>query len=65
MVVSVVIGANFGGEGEAGGHGQTDVGHFGEVGALAAQKILHVGPAFRLARAEEIDVFAHLFFLHG
>src|SRR5712692_8701662 len=62
MVVSVVIGADFGGEGEACGHGQTDIGHFRQVGALAAQKLLHVGPAFRLARAEEIDVFAHAFF---
>ena len=44
---------------EAGRHGQADVGHLGEVGALAAEQVLHLGVAVRLAAAEEIDVLAH------
>ena len=39
--VGVEVGADVGGEGEAGGHGQADVGHLGEVGPLAAEQILH------------------------
>src|SRR5262249_17271933 len=56
VVVGVVVGADLGGEGEAGRDGQADVGHLGEVGALAAEEFLHVRAAFRLAAAEEVDV---------
>ena len=38
----VEVGADLGGEGEAGRDGQADVGHLGEVGALAAEEVFHV-----------------------
>ena len=37
-LVIVEIGADVGADGEAGGHRQTEVGHFGQVGTFAAQK---------------------------
>ena len=58
--VLIEIGADFGGEGEAGGDGQADVGHFGEVGALAAEFGFHVCFAVCLAGAEEVDVLGHV-----
>ncbi len=55
--VFVILRAGFGGDGEALGDGHADVGHFGQVGALAAQKLAHLGVAF----GEQVDVlFAHL-----
>ncbi len=50
--VGIEIGADVGGEREAGGNGEADHGHLGEVGALAAQQGFHVGPAIRFAVAE-------------
>jgi len=50
-----VIAARLGGNREAGGHGQADVGHLGEVGALAAEQVLHVLVAF----AEGVDELRH------
>src|SRR5262249_29480282 len=58
-VVGVVPVANFGGEREAGRDGQADVGHLGEVGALAAEEVLQGGVTFGLAAAEEVDVLRH------
>ena len=56
--VLVILGAGFGRDGEALGHGQTDVGHLGQVRALAAQKLTHGSVAFR----EQVDIlFAHWF----
>ena len=40
-----------------GGTGRRNAGHVGEVGALAAEQVLHVGAAFGLAVAEEVDAF--------
>ena len=55
-VVVVVIGrADFGGEGEARRHRQSDAGHFGEVGPFAAEQIAHVGAAFVVAGTERVD----------
>ena len=45
-VVTVVLGAGFGGDGEALRHRHTEVGHFREVGALAAKQLAHVAVAF-------------------
>ena len=59
LAVGVEVGADFGGDGEAGRDGQADVGHFGEVGPFAAEQVLHVGVAISLAVAEEIDVLGH------
>ena len=43
--VLVILGAGFGGDGEALGNGKADVGHFRQVGALAAQQLAHAGVA--------------------
>ena len=52
LAVLIVLGAGLGGDGEALGHGQADVGHLGQVGALAAQQLTHVGVALR----EEVHI---------
>ena len=44
--VLIILGAGLGGDGEALGNGQTDVGHLGEVGAFAAEKFSHVSVTF-------------------
>ena len=44
--IFVVLGAGFGGDGEALRHGQTNVGHFGQVSALTAQQLTHGAVAF-------------------
>ena len=51
----VVVAAGLGGDGEARGDRERDERHVGEVGALAAEQVLHVGVAFGLAAAEEVD----------
>ena len=59
--VLVILRAGLGGNGESLRNGKTDIGHLREVRALAAQDLTH----FRVAFAEQIDVFFHLcFFLH-
>ena len=45
FVVGVIISADFGGDGEAGGNGQADAGHFGQVGAFAPQEGFHAAVA--------------------
>ena len=40
--VLIVLGAGLGGDGEALRHGQTDVGHFRQIGALTAQQLTHL-----------------------
>ena len=41
--VSVVLGAGFGGDGEALGNRHAGMGHFGQAGTLAAKDVLHAG----------------------
>ena len=53
--IVVVLGAGLGGDGEALGHGHTQVGHLGQVGALAAQQLPHAAVAFR----EFVDKLCH------
>ena len=55
-LVVVVVGADLGGDGEAGRHRQADAAHLGEVGALAAEQRLHAAVAVGLRLAEQIDV---------
>ena len=43
--VGVVVGADLGRDREARRHRQPEAGHLGEVGALAAEQVLHVGAA--------------------
>jgi hypothetical protein len=53
--VLVVIGADRGGDGEAGRHRQAEIGHLGQARALAAEEVAHVGAALGFAVAETID----------
>ena len=57
-VLFVVDVADFGRDGEARWHRQSRVGHLGEAGAFAAEKILHVAVAVGLAVAEEVHMFS-------
>ena len=43
--ILIILGAGLGGDGEALGHGQADVGHLGQIGALTAQQLAHFGVA--------------------
>ncbi len=54
LVVRVEIGADRGRDGEAGRHRQAEIGHLGEVGALAAEQIAHLRFALGLAVAERV-----------
>ena len=56
LAVLVVTGAGLGGDGEALRNGHADVRHLGEVGALAAKELTHVG----VALGKQVNVlFAH------
>ncbi len=57
--IRVVPGADLGGDGEAGRDRQAHIGHFGEVGALAAEQVAHARLAFGLAVAEGVDPLCH------
>ena len=57
IVVAVKAGADLGGDGETGRHRQAEIGHLGEIGALAAEQRLHAGAAFGAAAAKAIDEF--------
>ena len=58
FAVVVEIGADLGGDGEAGRHRQAEMRHLGEARALAAEQIAHRRAAGRLAAAEGVDPFA-------
>src|SRR5450759_1556966 len=58
LVVRVIVGAELGGDGEAGRHRQAEIGHFGQAGALAAQQIAHGSLALGAAVAEAVDPFS-------
>ncbi len=58
-VVGGEPGADFGRDGEAGGNGEPEARHLGKVGALAAQKLLHLRGAVSLAAAERVNPFRH------
>src|SRR5207344_580965 len=47
------------GDGEAGGHRDAEVGHLGQLAALAAEQVPHHGRAFRPPGTEEVDVLRH------
>ena len=44
--ILIILGAGFGGDGEALGNGQADVGHLSQVRALTAQQFAHLRVAF-------------------
>ena len=62
FLVVVIIGADLGGDGEAGGHGQADAAHFSEVGAFATEQRLHGAVAVSFFVAKDIYEF---FFCHN
>ena len=57
--VVVVVGADLGRDGEAGRHRQAEIGHLGEVRALAAEEVAHRRLALGLAVAEGVDPLRH------
>jgi hypothetical protein len=56
--IGIVVRADRGGDGEARRHRQPQVGHLGEIGALAAKQVFHAGAALRLAAAKAVDPLA-------
>lgn len=53
----VEVGADLGADGESWRHGQADAGHFGEVGAFAAEESFLRAISIRLAGAPGVNVF--------
>ena len=60
LLVRVEIGADFRRDGEARRHRQAEVGHFGEIGALAAEEVAHLAGALRFAVTECVDPLRHV-----
>ncbi len=58
-VMGVEVGADLGGDGKARRHGKADRRHLGEIGALAPQKLAHLGAALVQASPEIIDPLLH------
>ena len=54
--VFIILGAGLGADGKALRDGQADVGHLGQIGALAAQQLPHLGVAF----GEQVNVLVHI-----
>ena len=52
----VIVGADLGGDREAGRNRNADHAHLGQVGPLAAEQLLHVGSALGSTSAESINV---------
>ena len=48
FLVGVVDVADFGGDGESGGNGNLQAGHFRQIAALATQKVAHLGVPYPL-----------------
>ena len=59
LIVGVKIGADLGRDGKAGRNREPEIGHFGEVRALATEQVAHVRGALGPAVAEGIDPFGH------
>ena len=60
LLVGVKVSADLGRDREAGRHRQAEVRHLGEVRALAAEQILHVGLALGRAVAKGVDPLGHV-----
>ena len=58
--IVIVLGAGLGGDGKALRHRHTQVGHFSQVGALAAQQLPHGAVAF----GEQVDVLVRIAHFH-
>ena len=59
-LVGVVIGADLGRDREAGRHGEPDASHLGEVGALAAEEVLHRTVTIGAVGAPRVNVLERL-----
>src|SRR5262249_30077578 len=59
FAVSVVVHANFSGDRKAGRNGQSEIAHFGEVGALAAKQVFHLCFALGLPITKGVDPLGH------
>jgi len=57
--VCVEVGADFGGDGESCGYGQSDFCHFGEVCPFSAEEITHGCVAVGCFCSEVVNVFSH------
>ena len=57
--VGAVAFAGLGGDGEPGRDRQAEAAHLGQVGALAAEQLVHRGVAFGSAAAETVDPLGH------
>ena len=57
LAATVVLDAGFGRDGEPGRHGDPEIGHFGQAGALPAEQFLHLAGPFGLSVPEIIDKF--------
>ena len=57
-LVRVVVGADIRGDREPGRHGETDTGHFCEVGTFAAEERLHLAVSISLASPPGVNIFA-------
>jgi hypothetical protein len=64
FAVGIEVSADFGRDREAGRHRQTEIGHLGEVGALAAEKIAHLACALGRAAPEPVDPLCHIRLFH-
>jgi hypothetical protein len=60
LAARVELGADLGRDRETGRNRQADVGHLGEVRALAAQQVLHLLGTFGFTAAEEVRALARL-----
>jgi hypothetical protein len=58
--VGIVVRAHLGRDGQARRDRQPELGHLGQVGALAAQQVLHVGAAVGPSAAEAVHVLGSL-----
>ncbi len=56
-LVGVIIGADFGGDGESGRHRQADAAHLGQVRAFAAEQRFHAAVAVGFLITKQINVF--------
>jgi len=61
FVVFIEFNADIGGNRESRRNGNSQIRHFGQVGALAAEKGLHAGSAFIDALPESVNTFSHIF----
>ena len=59
-VLLVIVGADLGGDRETRRHRQPQARHLGEIGAFAAEQVLHVGPPLGRAAAKAVDPLGHV-----